>query len=70
MEASKCTPRAYSDWVTAMQEELHKFERNKVCNLVSGPKDRSIIDTKWVFKNKLDKLITVPRNKVKLVVQR
>jgi len=35
-----------SDWVTAMQEELHQFERNKVCHLEPMPKDRSIIDTK------------------------
>jgi len=57
------------DWVTAMQEELHKFERNKVCHLVSRPEDRSIIDNKWVFKNKLDKVRTICRNKAKLVVQ-
>ena len=43
-----------SDWVTAMQDELHQFERNKVCHLVPRPKERSIIGTKWVFKNKLD----------------
>ena len=58
------------DWVTAMQEKLHVFENSKVCHLVSQPEDRSIIDTKWVFKNKLDKFRTVPRNKAKLVVQR
>jgi len=58
------------DWVTAMQDELHKFERNKVCHLVSRPEDISIIDTKWVFKNRLDKLRTVSRNQAKLVVQR
>ena len=46
---------ADSDWVTAMQEELHQFERNKVWHLELWPKDRSIIGTKWVFKNKLDK---------------
>jgi len=35
-----------SYWVTAMQEELHKFGRNKVCHLVSRTEDRSIINTK------------------------
>ena len=39
-------------------------------HLVSWPEDRSIIDTKLVFKNKLDKFRTVSRNKAKLVVQR
>jgi len=34
------------DWVIAMEEELHQFERNKVWHLVPRPKDRSIIGTK------------------------
>ena len=45
---------ADSDWISAMQEELHQFERNKVWNLVPKPKDRTIIGSKWVFRNKLD----------------
>ena len=52
-----------------MQEELHQFERNKVWHLVPRPNDRSIIDTKWVFKNKLDEFGTVTWNKARLVVQ-
>jgi len=56
-----------TNWVTAIQEELYVFESNKVCHVVSRPKDSSIIDTKWVFKNKLDKFRTVLRNKAKLV---
>jgi len=52
-----------------MQEELHQFERNKVWHLVPRPKERSIIDTKWVFENKLDEFGTVTWNKAKLVVQ-
>jgi len=60
---------AYFDWITAMQEELHQFVRNEVWHLVPRPKDRSIIGTKWVFKNKLDEFGTVTRNKAKLVVQ-
>lgn len=43
-----------SDWIVAMQEELHQFDRYKVWRLVPRPKDRMIIGTKWVFKNKLD----------------
>jgi len=35
-----------SDWVTAMQEEFHQFERNKVSHLVPQPEDRTIIGTK------------------------
>ena len=42
------------DWIVAMQEELHQFERNQVWHLEPKPKDRTIIGTKWVFRNKLD----------------
>ena len=38
-----------SDWIMAMQDELHQFERNQVWHLVPKPKDRTIIGTKWVF---------------------
>ena len=37
--------------------------------LVPWPEDRTIIGTKWVFRNKLDEFGTVTRNKVRLVVQ-
>ena len=60
---------ADSNWNTIMQEGLHQFERNKVWHLVPQPADRTIIGTKWVFRNKLDELGTVTRNKARLVVQ-
>jgi len=60
---------ADSDWVIAMQEELHQFEINKAWHLVPKPKDIAIIGTKWVFRNKLDELGTVTGNKARLVVQ-
>jgi len=40
-----------------------------VWNLVAKSKDRIIIGTKWVFRNKLDELGTVTRNKARLAVQ-
>src|ERR1044071_497299 len=52
-----------------MQEELNQFERNKVWTLVPRPKDRHIIRTRWVFRNKLDDSGTVIRNKARLVAQ-
>jgi len=58
-----------NDWVQAMQEELLQFERNKVWRLVPCPKDRHIIGTRWVFRNKLDDSGTVVRNKARLVAQ-
>jgi len=57
------------DWVSAMQEELNQFERNKVWKLVPRPKKRSVIGTKWVFRNKTDETGIVTRNKARLVAK-
>ncbi|XP_074283797.1 uncharacterized protein LOC141608335 [Silene latifolia] len=57
------------DWVIAMQEELNQFERSKVWHLEPRPRDRSVIGTKWVFRNKLDDAGKIVRNKARLVVQ-
>ena len=58
-----------SDWVTAIQEELNEFERNKVWQLVPRPKNRSVVGTKWVFRNKTDAGGIVIRNKARLVAK-
>ncbi|GJX21190.1 retrovirus-related pol polyprotein from transposon TNT 1-94 [Tanacetum coccineum] len=55
--------------VIAMQEELNQFISNDVWELVPNPKDMTIIGTKWVFRNKLDKNGVVSRNKARLVAQ-
>lgn len=52
-----------------MQEELNQFEALKVWQLVPRPKDKSVIGTKWVFKNKKDEDGIVVRNKVRLVAK-
>ena len=52
-----------------MQEELNQFERNQVWHLVPRPYDRPTICTKWIFRNKLDELENIIRNKVRLVAQ-
>ncbi|KAH9750717.1 Integrase catalytic domain-containing protein [Citrus sinensis] len=58
---SQIEPKSFADaendefWIMAMQEELNQFERNKVWELVPKPKHQSIIGTKWVFRNKMDK---------------
>ena len=56
-------------WITAMQEELNQFERNNVWKL--GPKTlhQTVIDTKWVFRNKMGEIGVVVKNKTRLVVQ-
>ncbi|XP_043692925.1 uncharacterized protein LOC122643365, partial [Telopea speciosissima] len=58
-----------SDWIVAMQEELHQFERNNVWELVPKPKNHSIIGAKWVFRNKLDEDGSIIRNKARLVAK-
>ncbi|CAM8889062.1 unnamed protein product [Rhodiola kirilowii] len=52
-----------------MHEELHQFERNKVWRLVPRPKDRKIIGTRWIFRNKRDEKGAIVRNKARLVVK-
>ena len=56
-------------WILAMQEILGQFERNKIWTLVPRPTNHPIIGTKWVFRNKMDELGNVVRNKARLVVQ-
>ncbi|GJW97555.1 retrovirus-related pol polyprotein from transposon TNT 1-94 [Tanacetum coccineum] len=43
-----------ADWVSAMQDELDQYARLKVWRLVPRPKGKTIINTKWIFKNKKD----------------
>ncbi|GJR37809.1 retrovirus-related pol polyprotein from transposon TNT 1-94 [Tanacetum coccineum] len=55
-------------WIIVMQEELNQFIANDVWELVP-PKCTTIIGTKWVYRNKLDKNGIVSRNKARLVAQ-
>ncbi|KAJ9560566.1 hypothetical protein OSB04_005726, partial [Centaurea solstitialis] len=57
------------DWFMAMQEEINQFVRLKVCRLVPRPEGKSIIDTKWIFKNKKDEDNIVVRNNARLVAK-
>nr|GFC44423.1 Gag-Pol polyprotein [Tanacetum cinerariifolium] len=54
-----------ADWVSAMQEELDQFARLKVWRLVPRPEGKSVIKTKWIFKNNESSLVI--RNKARLV---
>ncbi|GJY87596.1 retrovirus-related pol polyprotein from transposon TNT 1-94 [Tanacetum coccineum] len=55
--------------VVAMQEKLNQFVANNIWELVPLPISQSVIGTKWVFRNKLDKNGIVSRNKARLVAQ-
>ncbi|KAI3718270.1 hypothetical protein L6452_19134 [Arctium lappa] len=57
------------DLILAMQDELLQFERKKVWRLIPLPEGKSIIGTKWVFKNKRDESGVVVRNKARLVAK-
>nr|GEU99957.1 retrovirus-related Pol polyprotein from transposon TNT 1-94 [Tanacetum cinerariifolium] len=56
-----------ADWVSAMQEELHQFAILKFWRLVPRPEGKTILKTKWIFKNKKDESSLVIRNKARLV---
>ena len=58
-----------TSWVAAMQEELSEFERNQAWKLVPRTSNKTVIGTKWVFRNKLDADGTVTRNKARLFAQ-
>ena len=50
-----------------MDEELYQIEKKYTWELVPRPKDKNVIGTKWVFKNKFNQDGQVIRNKDKLV---
>ena len=42
-------------WIEAMNEDIEQIEKNNTWTLVPRSKDRNLIGTKCVFRNKLDK---------------
>jgi hypothetical protein len=50
-----------------MDEELDQIEKNDTWELVPRPKNKNVIGTKWVFRNKLNEDGHVTRNKARLV---
>ena len=50
-----------------MEEELSQIEKNDTWELVPRPKNKNVIGTKWVFRNKLDENGQVTWNKSRLV---
>ncbi|GJV73402.1 retrovirus-related pol polyprotein from transposon TNT 1-94 [Tanacetum coccineum] len=58
-----------SAWIEAMQEELHRFDRLDVWELVDRLLCKNVINMKWLWKNKRDEENTVIRNKARLVTK-
>jgi hypothetical protein len=50
-----------------MDEELDQIDKNDTWELVPRPKNKNLIGTKWVFRNKLNEDGQVIRNKARLV---
>jgi hypothetical protein len=65
----KTTDDAYKEesWTKAMKEELDQIMKNDTWDLVPRPKDKNVIGTKWVFRNKVNEEGMVVRNKARLV---
>ena len=40
------------EWVDAMVEEYQSIKKNDVWEIVSRPKDKSVVSSKWIFKTK------------------
>jgi hypothetical protein len=55
------------DWTKEMNEELDQIERNQTWELVPRPKDKNVVGTKWIFKNKLNENGEIIKNKAILV---
>nr|GEW27606.1 retrovirus-related Pol polyprotein from transposon TNT 1-94 [Tanacetum cinerariifolium] len=56
-------------WFQAMQDEIHKFDRLQVWELVPQLDYAMIIAIKWIYKVKLDEYGDVLKNKAQLVVK-
>ncbi|GJS71491.1 retrovirus-related pol polyprotein from transposon TNT 1-94 [Tanacetum coccineum] len=56
-------------WIDEMQEEIHKFERLQVWELVPYPDKVMLIKLKWIYKVKTDEFGGVLKNKARLVAQ-
>ena len=54
-------------WIQAIKEELDHIVKKDTWELVPRPKDKNVIGTKWVFKNKMNEQGEVVRNKAKLI---
>jgi hypothetical protein len=55
------------DWIKSMNQELDQIEKNQTSELVSRPKDKNVVGTKWIFKNKVNEESQIIRNKTRLV---
>jgi hypothetical protein len=55
------------NWIKTMDEELDQVEKNQIWELVPIPKDKNVVGTKWIFKNKLNESVDIINKKSILV---
>jgi len=55
------------DWKKSMNEKLDQIKKNQTWELVPRPKNKNVIGTKWIFKNKLNENGEIIKNKARLV---
>jgi hypothetical protein len=53
-------------WMKAMKEDISQIEKNETWQLVPRPLNKNVIGDKWVFRNKLDEVGKVSRNRTRL----
>lgn len=56
-------------WVNSIYEELIWLQQNDIQYLISKPKDKHVIVTFWLYKNKKNKNGMISRNNSHLVAQ-
>jgi len=64
-----CDALKDENWVVAMHNELNQFTRNDVWFLVPKSNCMNVIETKWVFINKMDESGVITKNKTRLVAK-
>ena len=56
-------------WLVAMQQEMNAFAENETCSLVERPKDKIVMNGKWVFKVKQNEEGEIDKYKARYVAK-
>ncbi|CAH9060191.1 unnamed protein product [Cuscuta europaea] len=59
----------HTEWTQAMEEEIKAIEKNQTWDLVTLPRDRSVIGLKWVYKTKYNSDGSISKHKARLVAK-
>jgi hypothetical protein len=65
---AKVSPN-WSEWKTAIEEELQSLKENDVWEVVPKPTNRKSVDSRWVFEIKSDAKGDIERYKARLVAK-